>query len=88
MPKILTESVLTRISEEEKREWQALADASGVALPLLVRRVMANVCGKPEMIERVERQVAEAKVNRALHMRKFLPPVVKKSEPGTHRAAG
>jgi len=74
MPGILTNQVLVRISDEEREEWQKLADAMGpdVTLPLLVRRVMANVCGKPALLARVERQVKEAKISRANHMRGFL----------------
>lgn len=74
MASILTKQVLTRISEEEFAEWQKLADQADVGLTLLVRRVMANVCGRPDLIAEVERRVAEAKIGRAHHMRQFLPP--------------
>ena len=87
MPSILTKQVLVRISEEEAEEWQKIADAmggqkAGVNLSLAVRRVMANVAGKPDLIARIERQVAEAKIGRATHMRGFIG-----TKPGSEKRA-
>jgi hypothetical protein len=69
MAKIVTKQVLLRVTEEEVAAWGVLAAETGLSINLLARKVMANACGVPELMEEIEKRILEAKIERANSMR-------------------
>ncbi len=68
---LLTQQVLVRMSEEEYAEWTKNAADCGMPMNVFVRRIMGQALGIREVVEDVDRRVAEGKSNRAAHMRTF-----------------
>jgi hypothetical protein len=68
--------ILTRITEEEEAVWEQIrasmsTDGEEVPFSLLVRRIMAHVGQRPDLIERIEAEDIERQRTRAAHARTF-----------------
>jgi hypothetical protein len=70
--KVLTKQMLIRVSEEEFHAWHAFAKECGLSPNLACRRIMADACGVPHLIEEVDRRILEGQKERASRMRETL----------------